>query len=210
VVVANQLFATLDPTVRKIELPSGRAATISDTVGFVNKLPHELVEAFRSTLEEVARSTLILHVADASSPDVIEQIDAVREVLAEIGAVHIPEVLALNKVDRLSETERARVLARIDGDAVPISARTGEGLDELMERVERSLPRFPMDVTILVPWGREDVTAMLYRNAEVLSEDAREDGTLVRARVGEREFAAVAPFRVEPAVAPSRRDRAAG
>ena len=106
VVVANQLFATLDPTVRKIDLPSGRAATISDTVGFVSKLPHELVEAFRSTLEEVARSTLIVHVADAASPDVIEQIDAVREVLAEIGAVHIPEVLALNKIDRLSETER--------------------------------------------------------------------------------------------------------
>ena len=210
VVVANQLFATLDPTVRRVELPSGRAATMSDTVGFVSKLPHELVEAFRSTLEEVARSTLIVHVADASSPDVIEQIDAVREVLAEIGAVHIPEVLALNKIDRLSETERARVVGRIDGDAVPISARTGEGLDELMERVERSFPRFPMDVTILVPWGREDVTAMLYRNAEVLSEDAREDGTLVHARVGEREFAAVAPFRVEPAVAPSARDRAAG
>src|SRR6185503_18023922 len=166
VVVANQLFATLDPIVRKIDLPSGRAATISDTVGFVSKLPHELVEAFRSTLEEVARSTLIVHVADASSSDVIEQIDAVREVLAEIGAVHIPEVVALNKIDRLSETDRARVLGRIDGDAVPISARTGEGLDDLMERVERSLPRFPMDVTILVPWGREDVTAMLHRNAE--------------------------------------------
>jgi GTP-binding protein HflX len=210
VVVANQLFATLDPTVRKVDLPSGRAATISDTVGFVSKLPHELVEAFRSTLEEVARSTLIVHVADASSLDVIEQIDAVREVLAEIGAVHIPEVLALNKIDRLSETERARVLGRIDGDAVPISARTGDGLDDLMERVERSLPRFPMDVTILLPWGREDVTAMLYRSAEVLSEDAREDGTLVHARVGEREFAAVATFRVEPAVAPSARDRAAG
>jgi GTP-binding protein HflX len=172
----------------------------------VSKLPHELVEAFRSTLEEVARSTLIVHIADAASPDVIEQIDAVREVLAEIGAVHIPEVLALNKIDRLSETDRARVLGRIDGDAVPISARTGEGLDDLMERVERSLPRFPMDVTILVPWGREDVTAMLHRNAEVVSEDAREDGTLVHARVGEREFATVAPFRVEP-VAP---DRAAG
>jgi GTPase len=195
--------------VRRIELPTGRAATMSDTVGFVSKLPHELVEAFRSTLEEVARSTLIVHVADASSPDVTEQIDAVREVLTEIGAVHIPEVLALNKIDRLSETERARVQGRIDG-AVPISARTGDGLDELMERIERSLPRFPMHVTILVPWGREDVTAMLYRSAEVLSEDAREDGTLVHARVGEREFAAVAPFRVEPAVAPSSRTRAAG
>ena len=195
--MANQLFATLDPTVRRIDLPSGRAATISDTVGFVSKLPHELVEAFRSTLEEVARSTLIVHVADASSPEVIEQIDAVRVVLAEIGAVHVPEVLALNKVDRLSETGRARVFSRIEGDAVPISARTGEGLDDLMDRIELSLPRFPMDVTILVPWGREDVTAMLHRNAEVLSEDAREDGTVVHARVGEREFAAVAPLQVE-------------
>jgi GTP-binding protein HflX len=124
--------------------------------------------------------------------------------------VHIPEVLALNKEDRLSETERARVLARIDGDAVPISALTGEGLDELMERIERTLPRFPMDVTILVPWGREDVTAMLHRNAEVLSEDAREDGTLVHARVGEREFAAVGPFRVDASEATASVDRAAG
>jgi GTP-binding protein HflX len=204
VVVANQLFATLDPTVRRLRLPSGRAATISDTVGFVSKLPHDLVEAFRSTLEEVARSTLILHVADASSPELVGQIDAVRVVLAEIGAGHIPEVLALNKVDRLSEDERARLAKRFDAQAVVISARTGDGLEELMELVERSLPRFPMDVTILVPWGREDLTAMLHRDAEVLSEEAREDGTLVRARVGEREFAIVEPLRVETS------ERAAG
>jgi GTP-binding protein HflX len=198
VVVANQLFATLDPTVRKIQLPSGRGATLSDTVGFVSKLPHDLVEAFRSTLEEVARATLIVHVADASSPELANQIDAVREVLAEIGAARIPEVLALNKIDRLSETERARVASRIEGDAIPISAVTGENLDRLMERIEDALPRFPVDVTILVPWGREDVTAMLYRNAEVLSEEARADGTLVHARVNEREHAAVVPFAVEP------------
>ena len=196
VVVANQLFATLDPTVRRLRLPSGRAATISDTVGFVSKLPHDLVEAFRSTLEEVARSTLILHVADASSPELVGQIDAVRVVLAEIGAAHIPEVVALNKVDRLSQHERARLTTRFDAQAVAISARTGDGLEDLMELVERSLPRFPMDVTILVPWGREDLTAMLHREAEVLSEEAREDGTLVRARVGEREFAIVEPLRV--------------
>jgi GTP-binding protein HflX len=205
VLVADQLFATLDPTVRRIQLPSGRAATISDTVGFVSKLPHDLVEAFRSTLEEVARSTLIVHVADASSPELSNQIDAVRVVLAEIGAARISEVLALNKVDRLSETERARVASRIDGDALPISAVTGEGLDRLMERIEDALPRFPVDVTILVPWGREDVTAMLYRDAEVLSEEARADGTLVHARVNEREHAVVAPFVVEPAS-----ERAAG
>ena len=127
VVVANQLFATLDPTVRRLSLPSGRAATISDTVGFVSKLPHDLVEAFRSTLEEVARSTLILHVADASSPELVGQIDAVRVVLGEIGAAHIPEVVALNKVDRLSQHQRARLTTRFDAQAVAISARTGRG-----------------------------------------------------------------------------------
>ena len=204
VVVANQLFATLDPTVRRLRLPSGRAATISDTVGFVSKLPHDLVEAFRSTLEEVARSTLILHVADASSPELVGQIDAVHVVLAEIGAAHIPEVLALNQVDRLSEHERARLTTRFDAKAVGVSARTGDGLEDLMDLVERSLPRFPVDVTILVPWGREDLTAMLHRDAEVLSEEAREDGTLVRARVGERELAIVEPLRVQTS------ERAAG
>jgi len=204
VVVANQLFATLDPTVRRLPLPSGRAATLSDTVGFVGKLPHDLVEAFRSTLEEVARATLILHVADASSPDLLAQIEAVRTVLGEIGAGAVSEVLALNKIDRVSEPERERLLGRFDGDAVAISALTGDGLQELLERVEGAIPRFPMAVTILVPYGREDLTAMLHREAEVLSEEAREDGTLVHARVGERALAAVRAFRVDPA------ERAAG
>src|SRR3990172_13331428 len=152
VVVANQLFATLDTTVRKIQLPSGRGATLSDTVGFVSKLPHELVEAFRSTLEEVARATLILHVADSSSPELPQQIDAVRTVLHEIGAPRIPEVLALNKADLLSEPELARLTTRFDGQAVAISALTGEGLEELMERIEVTLPRFPVEVTLLVPY----------------------------------------------------------
>jgi GTPase len=199
VVVANQLFATLDPTVRRIELPSGRAATISDTVGFVGKLPHDLVEAFRSTLEEVSRATLVLHVADASSPDLLEQVAAVRTVLADIGAARIPEVIALNKIDRVSADDRARLLDRLGDDVVPTSAITGEGLEDLLDLVERSLPRFPMDVSLVVPYGREDVTAMLYRDAEVLSEESRDDGTFVHARVGERVLAVVEPFRVEPA-----------
>jgi GTP-binding protein HflX len=197
VLVADQLFATLDPTVRRIQLPSGRAATLSDTVGFVSKLPHEVVEAFRSTLEEVARATLILHVADASTPELEQQIDAVRTVLHEIGASRVPEVLALNKSDRLSEHERARILGRIDGRAVAISALSGDGLEELMERVERAIPRFPVEVTLLVPFGREDLTAMLYREAEVLSERVRDAGTEVSARVGERELAAVRDFRLD-------------
>ena len=112
--VADQLFATLDPTVRKLELPGRRRATLSDTVGFVSKLPHDLVEAFRSTLEEVTTADLILHVADASSPELDEQIDAVRRVLGEIGAGDIPEVLALNKIDRL-----ARLGARPAGAPLP-------------------------------------------------------------------------------------------
>jgi GTP-binding protein HflX len=202
VVVADQLFATLDPTVRRIQLPSGRAATLSDTVGFVSKLPHDLVEAFRSTLEEVARATTILHVADAASPDLHRQIEAVRTVLGEIGAGRIPELLVLNKVDLLSEHERARVLSRTGDGAVAVSARTGDGLDALLTAIEAAVPRFPVDVTLLVPWGREDVTAMLHRDAEVLSEEARHDGTLVHARVNQRELAAVEGFRVarsEPA-----------
>jgi GTP-binding protein HflX len=191
VVVADQLFATLDPTVRRIQLPGGRFATLSDTVGFVSKLPHDLVEAFRSTLEEVARSTLIVHVADASSSELAQQIEAVRMVLHEIGASHIPEVLALNKVDLLDEEVRGRLRRRFDGSAAMISSITGEGLDELMVVIEDSLPRFPVDVRLLVPYGREDVTALLYREAEVLSEEAREDGVHVRARVGERLHAMV-------------------
>jgi GTP-binding protein HflX len=194
VVVADQLFATLDPTVRRIQLPSGRAATVSDTVGFVSKLPHDLVEAFRSTLEEVARSTLILHVADASSPELAQQIEAVRTVLHEIGAAQIPEVLALNKVDLLSDLERTRLHNRFDSSAVAISSITGEGLDELLVRTEASLPRFPLEVRLLVPYGREDVTALLHREAEVLSEEAHDDGVAVRARVGERLHALVLEF----------------
>ncbi|MGH2529066.1 MAG: GTPase HflX [Actinomycetota bacterium] len=190
VLVADQLFATLDPTTRRIALPGGRHATLSDTVGFVGKLPHDLVEAFRSTLEEVTRADLVLHVADASSSDVAHQIEAVRMVLGDIGAGGIPEVLAMNKAELLTEVERERTARRFP-DAVRISALTGEGLDLLVERVAAAIPRPPVEVTLLVPYGRDEVIARLYREAEVLETEPNDDGTLVRARVGEREFAAV-------------------
>jgi GTP-binding protein HflX len=192
-IVADQLFATLDPTVRKLELPGGRRATLSDTVGFVNKLPHDLVEAFRSTLEEVTMADVILHVADAASPDLDEQIEAVRRVLGEIGAGDIPEVLTLNKVDRVAGSVRARLARRFPG-SVAVSALTGEGEEGLLEAVAAAVPRPPLEVTLLVPWGREDVTARLYREAEVLGTEADGEGTVVRARVGERELAAVREF----------------
>ncbi|HEX5936475.1 MAG TPA: GTPase HflX [Actinomycetota bacterium] len=195
VIVADQLFATLDPTTRRIELPGRRRAVISDTVGFVGKLPHDLVEAFRSTLEEVTLSDLIVHVADATSAALDDQVDAVRRVLGEIGAGEIPEVLVLNKIDRLPGSARARLAGRFPG-SVSVSALTGEGADELRGEIAARIPRPPVDVTLLVPFGRENVTAMLYREAEVLSTETDTDGTIVRAKVGLRVLSAVRGFRV--------------
>ena len=174
-------------------MPGGRRCTISDTVGFVSKLPHDLVEAFRSTLEEVSLAELVVHVADASSSDLREQIDAVRRVLVEIGAGAVPEILVLNKIDRLTGSERARLARRHPG-SVPVSALSGEGIDGLLESLEATLPRPPVEVELLVPYGREDVTALLYRDAEVVGTSLEESGTIVHARVGLRELAAVRAF----------------
>ncbi len=198
VTIANQLFATLDPTVRRIRLLGKRWATVGDTVGFVSKLPHDLVEAFRSTLEEVTLSDLIVHVADASSSVVDDQIQAVREVLDEIGAAGIPEVLAMNKIDRLEGSERARLARRHPG-SVAVSALTGEGVEGLLEAVAQATPSPPVEVEILVPWSRGDLVAMMYREAEVLKVEAEPDGTRVRARVGLRALAAVRAFITRPA-----------
>jgi GTP-binding protein HflX len=197
VLVADQLFATLDPTVRRLKLPGGRWATLSDTVGFVSKLPHDLVEAFRSTLEEVTLASLILHVADASAADVEDQVVAVRQVLGEIGAGHVPEVLALNKVDLQPEVARVRLQRRFP-EGVPVSALTGEGLDALLARVEEVLPPPPVEVELLVPYDRQDVVARLYREADVASAEAGREGTRVRARVREDQVPWVAEFAVRP------------
>ncbi len=193
VLVADQLFATLDPTVRQLKLPGGRRCTLTDTVGFVGKLPHDLVEAFRSTLEEVTTAELIVHVADASSSDVREQIDAVRRVIEEIGGGDIPELLVLNKIDRLSGSERVRLARRYPG-SLPASALTGEGVESLIATIDDELPHPPVEVTLLVPYGREDLIARLYRDAEVLSTRHEGAGTVVHARVGLRELAAVREF----------------
>ena len=193
VLVADQLFATLDPTVRRVELPGGRRATLSDTVGFVRKLPHDLVEAFRSTLEEVARASLVLHVADASAADVEEQVAAVREVLGQIGAGGVPEVLALNKVDLLSEVARARVQRRFP-EGIEVSALRGEGMEELREGVDAALPMQPIDVELLIPYDRQEVVARLYREAEVVKEVAGPEGTTVEARIAEGQLAWAGEF----------------
>ncbi len=193
VIVADQLFATLDPTTRKLELPGGRKATIADTVGFVQKLPHDLVEAFRSTLEEVTLSDLVVHIADAASPAVDRQIEAVRRVLDEIDAGHLPEILVLNKVDALSGSERVRLARRFPG-SVPVSALTGEGIDGLLVAIEEALPRPPVDIEVLIPWARGDLVAMLYREADVLEAVAEPEGTRVTARVGLRVLSQVRTY----------------
>jgi GTPase len=193
VVVANQLFATLDPTTRRILLPGGRRATMTDTVGFVSKLPHDLVEAFRSTLEEVTLSELVVHVADASSTRLDEQVEAVRRVLDEIGAGGLPEVLALNKIDRVTGARRVRLARRFPG-AVSVSGLTGEGVEGLLEAIAEATPNPPVELEALIPWDRGDLVAMLYREAEVVSAAAEPPGTRVRARVGLRELAAIRPF----------------
>jgi GTP-binding protein HflX len=195
--VADQPFATLDPRTRRLSLPGGRHATLSDTVGFVRKLPHDLVEAFKSTLEEVARADLVLHVADASAPDLDEQMGAVREVLGEIGAAQLPEVLALNKWDLLDQVHRARI-ARRHPDGVPVSALTGEGVDGVLERLAATVPHPPIEVKLLVPLDRPDVLPLLYRRGEVISTDDRPEGTYAVARVSPADLPAVEEFVVEP------------
>ena len=193
VVVADQLFATLDPTTRRVTLPGGRRATISDTVGFVGKLPHDLVEAFRSTLEEVTLSDLVVHVADAASAHLDEQVAAVRRTLEEIGAANLPEVLALNKIDAVRGSERARLARRFPG-SVAVSALTGEGVGGLLEAIGAALPDPPVQIEALIPWSRGDLVAMLYRDADLIRAEAEPDGTRVHARVGLRELAAIRPF----------------
>jgi GTP-binding protein HflX len=173
-----------------LELPGKRRAVISDTVGFVGKLPHDLVEAFRSTLEEVTLADLVLHVADASSPSLDDQIEAVRTVLADIGAAGLPELLVLNKIDRVPGSGRARLARRFPG-SIAVSGLTGEGVEGVLEAAGAALPHPAVEVTLLVPFGREDVTARLYREGEVLETSAGETGTTVRARVDERALASV-------------------
>jgi GTP-binding protein HflX len=157
------------------------------------------VEAFRSTLEEVTLSDLVVHIADASSPALDEQIEAVRRVLEEIGAAAMPEVLALNKIDRVAGSERVRLARRFPG-SVAVSAITGEGVEGLLDAIAEALPDPPVTVEALVPWSRGDLVASLYERAEVLEAIAEPDGTRVRAKVGLRELATLRPFLARPVI----------
>ncbi len=183
VLVEDALFATLDPTVRRAETADGRTFTLTDTVGFVRHLPHQLVEAFRSTLEEVAQSDLIVHVVDGSHPDPTSQVNAVHEVLEDIDASHVPEMIVVNKID-IAEPEVLEQLHFALPRAYFVSVRTGEGIDALREVIERSLPRPQVEVDVLVPYARGDLVSRVHEDGEVLAESHTSDGTRLHARVG--------------------------
>jgi GTP-binding protein HflX len=198
VLVEDALFATLDPTVRRAETPDGRAYTLSDTVGFVRHLPHQLVEAFRSTLEEVVDSDLILHVVDASDRDPEGQLAAVREVLAEIGADHVPEIVAVNKIDVAEDLTVTRLL-RAEPRSVAVSARTGAGLDGLRLAIEAALPQPEFEIDAVVPYERGDLVSRVFEEGDVQSYEHVERGTSLRARVGAALLAELEQYLVDPA-----------
>ena len=182
VLVEDALFATLDPTVRKAQTPSGRPYTLTDTVGFVRHLPHQLVDAFRSTLEEAADADLILHVVDGSDADPQAQISAVRGVLAEVGAENVPELVVINKIDGADPVDVKALQVR-ERDAVPVSAKTREGLDELRAAIEAALPERDRAVRAAVPYERADLVARAHAAGDVQRVEHGPEGTLLEARV---------------------------
>ncbi|HEX6301037.1 MAG TPA: GTPase HflX [Acidimicrobiia bacterium] len=183
--VQNQLFATLDSTVRRLELPEGRPIVIADTVGFVRRLPHHLVEAFQSTLAEAKQSDLLVHVVDGTDEDPAGQIEAVEEVLDEIEASAVRQLLVINKIDALDQREIAR-LENLWPEAVLISARTGEGLLELQSAIGQALAKDLVTLSLSIPYDRGDVVAAAHRIGEVIEEKHDSEGTILDVRVPEQ------------------------
>ncbi|GGQ57289.1 GTPase HflX [Couchioplanes azureus] len=195
VLVEDALFATLDPTTRRTAAEDGRVFTLSDTVGFVRHLPHQIVEAFRSTLEEVSYADLVVHVVDGAHPDPEGQVTAVREVLGEVGADRIPELLVVNKIDAADEETMLR-LKRAWPDAVFVSARSGQGIADLHAAIAQRLPRPAVDLRVLLPYDRGDLVARIHRKGQVLDTRHTEEGTELRVRVDEQLAAELEQFRV--------------
>ena len=182
VLVENALFATLDPTTRKVTTGDGRVYTLSDTVGFVRHLPHQLVEAFKSTLEEVAGADLIVHVVDGSHPDPAEQIRAVRQVINEVGGGDIREIIAINKAD-IAAPEALMKILREEENSFAFSARTGFGVETLLAAIESSLPRPRVEIRTIIPFTRGDLVSAIHERGQILSEEYLPEGTSIHAMV---------------------------
>jgi GTP-binding protein HflX len=193
VLVEDRLFATLDSTVRRLDLPNHRALLLADTVGFVRRLPHHLVDAFQSTLSEVAEADLLLHVVDGTDEDVAGQIAAVREVLLEIGAAEVPEFIVFNKADLMSP----QALKRLSGlypESVAISALEGTGLEELLLRLAELVERTMVTLTLEIPYARGDLVAAAHRVGEVIEEKHDDNGVILEVRVPETASSQFAEF----------------
>jgi len=195
VLVENALFATLDATVRRAEAADGRVYTLTDTVGFVRSLPHQLVEAFRSTLEEVSEADLLVHVVDASHPDPSAQMQTVRDVIGDVGGREIPEIIVFNKADLVDADERL-VLRGLAPEAFFVSSRTGEGIEELRATIERRLPVPAVEVHALVPYDRGDLVSAVHESGVLLSAEHEAGGTALHAHVSERLAAELKPYLV--------------
>ena len=182
VLVENALFATLDPTVRKTTSSDGRIYTLSDTVGFVRHLPHQLIEAFKSTLEEVSESDLIVHVVDGAHPDPQEQIRAVRAVINEIGGGEIAEIIAINKAD-IAPPEKLMQLLREEPNSFAFSARTGFGIETLVAAIEAALPRPRVEIKTVIPFSRGDLVSAIHERGEIFTETYLPEGTSIHALV---------------------------
>ncbi|KGJ79026.1 GTP-binding protein [Cryobacterium roopkundense] len=199
VLVENSLFATLDATVRKSTTEDGRLYTLTDTVGFVRNLPHQLVEAFRSTLEEVADADVIVHVVDGSHPDPVAQLSTVRDVISEVGARHIPELVVFNKSDLISDDDRL-VLRGLEPQATFVSARSGEGIETVLAAISALLPTPQIELELLIPYERGDLIALLHDEGRVVSTEYVETGTRVNAFVTPEIEPQFTPFLSLPAV----------
>jgi GTP-binding protein HflX len=195
VLVEDALFATLDPTVRKAQTPSGREFTFTDTVGFVRRLPHQLIEAFRSTLEEVADADLILHVVDGSHPDPEGQLQAVRAVFADINALQVKEIVVINKADLADPLVLSR-LQRQEKHCVLVSALTGAGLQDLLQLLEDEVPHQEKLVHVVLPYAEGALVSRIHSEGEVLTEEHLEEGTRLEARVGPQLAAELADYLV--------------
>jgi GTP-binding protein HflX len=183
---ANMLFATLDPTTRVVNMPGGREVLFTDTVGFIQKLPTEIVAAFRATLEEIQRADVLLHVVDVTHPNANEQIEAVEDTLAELEVDDLPVVIALNKIDLLHGAEVDFDQLDIHAPTVPVSALTGDGIDTLLTAVEASMTRFLQPLHVLLPYDRGDLLSLLHERGQVDDQTHGAEGIEIYGRLPPR------------------------